>query len=72
MAQLFQTQWAICPNGFEFWAEPWYSFLAHPPLLFPQWLCGKAASGLERTSYGELVKSTLGKHGQVHWPLGYN
>ena len=23
MAHLFQTQWAICPNGFEFWAEPW-------------------------------------------------
>ena len=22
MAQLFQTQWAIFPNGFEFWAEP--------------------------------------------------
>ena len=22
MAHLFQTQWAICPNGFDFWAEP--------------------------------------------------
>ena len=25
MAHLFQTQWAISPNGFDFWAElcPW-------------------------------------------------
>ena len=22
MAHLFQTQWAICPNGFDIWAEP--------------------------------------------------
>ena len=22
MANLFQTQWAICPNGFDFWTEP--------------------------------------------------
>ena len=22
MAYLFQTQWAICPRGFDFWAEP--------------------------------------------------
>ena len=22
MAHLFQTQWAICPSGFDFWAEP--------------------------------------------------
>ena len=30
MAHLFQTQWAICPNGFEFWAEPW------PPLTYQE------------------------------------
>ena len=24
---LFQTQWAICPYGFEFWAEPWITIL---------------------------------------------
>ena len=27
MAHLFPTQWAICPNGFDFWAEPWISIL---------------------------------------------
>ena len=23
MAHVFPTQWAICPNGFDFWVEPW-------------------------------------------------
>ena len=31
--------------------------------LFQQWLCGKAASGLERTLCGVLVKRTPGKEG---------
>ena len=34
-----------------------------------KWLCGKAASGLERILCGVLVKR---KHGQVHWRYNWN
>ena len=27
MAHIFPTQWAICPSGFDFWAEPCLSLV---------------------------------------------
>ena len=39
------------------------SFLSHRCPLFRQWLCEKAASGLEGILRGVMVKRTPGKYG---------
>ena len=58
IAHLFQTQWAICPNRFEFWAEAYLSkvefvvcnyFNFNKAKLF---LCGKGLTLLKQQNFG--------------------
>ena len=58
-------------GGGHYKFDPWLgqyslpqdSFLSHYYLLFRQWSCWKAASGMERILWRVLVKRTWGKHG---------
>ena len=40
--------------------------------MVKEWLCGRAASGLERILCGVLMNETSRKQGEVHWLLQYN
>ena len=48
MCSLSKEQSILSKENFFFRIMPLFTYTAFPHILFQQWLCGKAASGLER------------------------
>ena len=59
------------PHG-ETYGSLRIQFLLLPLGIIRQWLCGKAASDLDRILCVVLVKTTPGKHVLVQWPPRHN